>query len=185
MADPIKAKNLNFNYVEAEDRLIIVVQGEYGEKLGLFLTRRLTERLVNGFAGILEKSSPMAAQAPAEMRGDVVLLEHQGALEGAGSKGTSSTAAAAGSGASPAIPRQQQIQITTALISSVDISTKPTHFEIVIKSVDKVLVRFDINRSGLHRVIGLLTEKAEEAADWNIRIEASWLEAGQTTLTVN
>jgi len=73
--------HLSLSYNIAEDRLIIIATGQNKARLALLLTRRLTERLINGLAALLEKSSVVAARAPAELRGDVVLLEHQVALD--------------------------------------------------------------------------------------------------------
>ena len=178
---PIKATSLTFSYSEAEDRLVVLASNPTGAKIGLLLTRRLTGRLINGLAGILEKSSVAASHAPAEMRDDVVLLEHQGAIS---DKGTQEQTKSAPDTDAPPLT-QQPVQIQTVHIQSIDVSVKPTLFEIVLKDGRlQPIVALDIGRAELHRVLALLTRKAEEA-DWDIRIEAGWLEPGQTSLTLN
>lgn len=179
---PIKATSLTFSYSEPEDRLVVLASAPAGAKIGLLLTRRMIGRLINGLAGILEKSSVAASHAPAEMRDDVVLLEHQGAISG-GSTHQEPVKPASAAAAPQAV--QQSIQIQTVHIQSIDISVKPTLFEIVLKDGRlQPIVAIDIGRAELHRVLDMLTRKAEEA-DWDIRIEAGWLEPGQTSLTLN
>lgn len=153
-----------------------------GEKIGLLLTRRMVGRLINGLAGILHKSSLTAIHAPAEMRNDVILLEHQGAISNTGSQHEPVDTDPDKDSQQVA---QQSIQIQTVLIQRIDISVKPKLFEIVLKDGKfQPIVAIDIGRIELHRVLDTLTRKAEEA-DWDIRIEAKWLEPGQTSLTLN
>lgn len=152
------------------------------EKIGLLLTRRMTGRLINGLAGILDKSSMAAIHAPAEMRDDVILLEHQGAIS---DRDTHQQSVDTDPDTDAPHVAQQSTQIQTVLIQSIDISVKPTLFEIVLKDgKPQPIVAIDIGRAELHRVLDTLTRKADEA-DWDIRIEAKWLESGQTSLTLN
>ena len=183
---PVKATSLTFKYSEPEDRLIVLASEPAGTKIGLFLTRRMIGRLINGLAGILEKSSLAASHAPAEMRDDVVLLEHQGAI---GNKGAPPQQGQPATGMTPARnPAQaarEPVQVQSVHIQSIDISVKPRHFELVLKDGKRQpIVTMDIGRPALHRLLDMLTRKAEEA-DWNIRIAAKWLEPGQTSVSLN
>lgn len=180
---PVKATSLTFKYSEPEDRLAVLASEPAGGKIGLVLTRRLIGRLINGLAGILEKSSLAASYAPAEMRDDVVLLEHQGAIS---SKGAPPQERQSVTDMDPArSPAQEPVQVQTVHIQSIDISVKPAHFELALKDGKlQPIVAMNIGRPELHRVLDMLTRKAEEA-DWNIRIEAKWLEPGQTSVSLN
>ena len=174
---PIKATSLTFTFNESEDRLVVLASNPAGAKIGLLLTRPMTGRLINGLAGILEKSRLTASHAPAEMRDDVVLLEHQGAFSGGSTQEQAKPA--------PDADAPQPVQIQTVHIQSIYVSVKPTLFEIVLKDGRfQPIVALDIGRAELHRVLALLTRKAEEAV-WDIRIEAKWLEPGQTSLTLH
>jgi hypothetical protein len=173
---PIKATSLTFTFNEAEDRLVVLASNPAGAQIGLLLTRPMTGRLINGLAGILEKSRLTASHAPAEMRDDVVLLDHQGAMSG----GSYQQQAMSVPDADAPQADPQPVQIQTVHIQSIYVSVKPTHFEIVLQDGRfQPVVAVDVGRAELHRVLALLTRKAEEA-DWDIRIEAKWLESGQT-----
>ena len=180
---PVKATSLTFTYNKSEDRLIVLSSNSVGARIGALLTRRMVGRLINGLAGILEKSSMAASHAPVEMRDDVVLLEHQGAI---GIRGAST-------GVRPstkpitnlAQTAPNPLQIQTVHIQSIDITVKPMHFELVLKDGKcQPAIIMDIGRPELHRVLDMLTRKAHEA-DWNIRIEAKWLEPGQISVSLN
>ena len=182
---PVKATSLTFKYSEAEDRLIVLASEPAGTKIGLLLTRRMIGRLINGLAGILEKSSLAASHAPAEMRDDVVLLEHQGAISNRGAASQGQPTLGSNPAKSPAQAAQEPVQVQSVHIQSIDISVKPTHFELLLKDGKlQPIVAMNIGRPELHRVLDMLTRKAEEA-DWNIRIEAKWLEPGQTSVSLN
>ena len=81
---PIAASQLTFAYSESEDRLTLLARDAAGGAVHVLLTRRLTERLINGLAQLLEQSSPLAQTAPADLRSDIILMEHQDALFGEG-----------------------------------------------------------------------------------------------------
>lgn len=179
---PLKATSLTFTNSEPEDRLIVLASVPTRGKIGLLLTRRMTGRLINGLAGILDKSSVAAIHAPAEMRDDVILLEHQGAIS---DRDTHQQPLDTDPDTDAAQVAQHSTQIQTILIQSIDISVKPTLFEIVLKDGKlQPIVAIDIGRAELHRVLDTLTRKAAEA-EWDIRIDAKWLEPGQTSMTLN
>lgn len=183
MQHPLQAKSLTLTYNIPEDRLVLLVVGAQGEKIGLLITRRLTGRLINGLAGILEKSSPSVSRAPADMREDVVLLEHQEAVSDNISKeqsgGSGMTA-----GQTPGAKGGQSIQVKTAILTAIDVATKPTHFELKLKSGSDVVTGFNATRNELHRTLGMLKTKAQEA-DWNLQLNASWLGTDQSMMVIN
>lgn len=182
MQQPFQAKSLTLTYNVPEDRLVLLVVGAQGEKIGLLITRRLAGRLINGLAGILEKSSPTVSRAPSEMREDVVLLEHQEAVS---SNQEQSGGAGMASGQPASGPKGgQPVQIKTALLTAIDVATKPTHFELKLKSGSNVITGFNATRNELHRTLGMLKTKAQEA-DWNLQLDASWLGPDQSMMVIN
>lgn len=180
MSLPIAAKSMSFTHSESEDRLVLLVEGEAGARLALMFTRRLTERLMNGLASIIERSSVAANHAPADMRGDVILLEHQGAVSAAtgptGSDGSSKADPSGGEGMTGEVPAR--------LVTSVTVNTQPENFDFVIRDGEIALARFQVNRTELHRILDILGRQAKAAA-WNLRTEAGWLEPGQTSFLLN
>ncbi|WP_093154770.1 hypothetical protein [Thalassobaculum litoreum] len=177
---PIAVKSMSFAHSEPEDRLVLLVEGEAGARLALMFTRRLTERLMNGLAGIIERSSVAANHAPADMRGDVVLLEHQGAVL--------ATSEPSGAGVLPGTQQSQAEAITgevpARLVTSVSVTVHPETFDVVMHDAETILARFQANRTELHRILDVFGRQAK-AAEWNLRTEASWLEPGQTRVVLN
>jgi hypothetical protein len=178
---PLRAHKLSFSYSEEEDRLVLLVDSRGGQRVSILVTRRLTMRLLNALASLLERSSPTARQAPSPLRGDVVLLEHQGAVQA----GARQTVAAVASPPPAAVPEPPpQLLLAPTLLTAVDISTKPSHFSLTFRDARLTLATCDVTRAALHRVVqGLLTKVGE--ADWNIRVDATWLGAGQQSMVVN
>ncbi|WP_164550267.1 hypothetical protein, partial [Devosia equisanguinis] len=76
----LPVSGLTIAYSAVEDRLVVWLRGQEQQLVPLLFTRRLSALLINGLAGILARSSPAAAQAPAALRDDVILMEHQGAM---------------------------------------------------------------------------------------------------------
>jgi hypothetical protein len=175
---PIMAHRISFLYSAAEDRLVLLVDSRSRQRIGVFVTRRLVSRLLNSLASLLERSSLAARQAPYPLRGDVVLLEHQGAVQ-AGAR----QAAAAPSPASAPEP-QPQLLLAPTLLTAIDISTKPSHFSLTFRDARQALVTCDLTRAELHRVVKTLLAKVSEA-DWAVRVDAAWLEAGQQSTAFN
>ena len=75
----IEVKSINFGYDAVEDRLLLDCIGGDAART-LLLTRRITRRLLHGFANALETSSPAVRRAPAEVRREVIALEHFSSL---------------------------------------------------------------------------------------------------------
>jgi hypothetical protein len=167
---PIQAHTLSFSYNNAEDRLILCVDSHEGQRVTILATRRLVARLLNALASLVERSSLVARQAPSSLRDDVVLFEHQGALQAA------RQAAAAPSRSEP--PLVPCSLLPPALLAAVDVKTKPSHFSLIFRDSRQALATCDVTRAELHRMIRTLLTKVGEA-DWGIGVDASWLGAGQ------
>lgn len=173
--DPV---SLTIAFSEGEDRLILVGTDPAGAPQAMLLTRRLTARLINGIAGALERSNIVASSAPEEMRSDIVLMEHQVALAGAG-QGEASPASA---DETPAA--NQDLSLTPALVTNVKLVTNPQNFELVFGPNAGAHLQLVLNRLDLHRFLEVLKRQAEHAG-WNLQIDAEWLGDDQSLLTVN
>jgi hypothetical protein len=172
------AKQLTFGFNETEDRLVLIARDGHDKAVAFALTRRLTGRLINGLATVLERSNTFASTAPAEMRDDIILMEHQGALSGTGEEQPDTSGAwSSGEGT-------LRLNAPAHLVTKIDIKTAPTDFQILLHTNDGVQIGTKLNRVDLHRVVEVIKRKAE-AADWNIQIGALWLEADQTDLVLN
>jgi len=168
---PMIATSLRFGYDEPQDRLIVLASNATGEGLAFALTRRLTGRLINGLCVILERTSISVSKAPADLRDDVILLEHQGALSAQGAPQPQSPA--------PQVPREP-----ARLVTRIEITTTPIGVVMTLRDPRRPLVRLNLTRIGLHRMLEVLSRNAEAAA-WNIAIDASWLEPGQKNIVFN
>ena len=171
---PVRAASLRVGYLEAEDRLPLLAADAAGLAVHAALTRRLTERLVNGLAHLLEQSSAVAVQAPAAMRDDIILMEHQTALYGAGAP---TGEAAEQADEPPALPVPQ-------LVTALDISITPANFEIRMRAGETALIHLSLDRLQVHRLVEVLGQRAEAAA-WSIPVGAAWMEPGQTKIVLN
>ena len=183
---PIRAATLTVAYGETEDRLTLVAADAGGRGVHAALTRRLTERVVNGLAGLLERSSAVAVQAPAEMRDDIILMEHQGALYGRGVDKGADT----GAGGNPAAPDGDAAGAAPAdlppplLLTAVDVTVTPATFEIRMRAGATPLIALSVDRLGAHRIVETLGQRAE-AAGWHIALDAAWLDPGHTEIVLN
>lgn len=171
---PIAASQLTFAYSEPEDRLTLLARDAAGGAVHVLLTRRLTERLINGLAQLLEQSSPLAQTAPADLRSDIILMEHQDALFGKGRAQAESVEAA-----EPATPVP-----LTQLVLTIDVEVRPRTFEIGMRAGETALIRLSLDRHSVHRLVEALGQRAE-AAGWNLVLGAAWLEPDQTQIVFN
>ena len=171
---PIVATNLRFAYNETEDRLTVLATDAQSQGVHVALTRRLTDRLINGLAQLLEQTSTVAVKAPAEMRDDIILMEHQDALYGQGQAPTTDP------GTGKALPNLP----VPRLVTSIDVSITPTTFEIRVGDAQTPLITLSLDRFHVHRLVEALSQRAE-AAGWHIAVNAAWLEPGQTQIVFN
>ncbi len=176
---PIKAAHLSFAYDQAEDRLMVLASNAGGETIALQLTRRLTGRIVNAVAQLLEKSSSAAQHAPAEMRDDMILLEHQGALQ---SRASATSPEAAASGEAEPVPKK--LVRPPQLVQTISITTHPRSFALVIKGAKQDLAALSVSRMDLHRILETIRRVADKA-NWQISIDASWLMPEDSEVVLN
>jgi hypothetical protein len=167
---PLAATRFFFAYDDPEDRLMLLATDSEDRSMALALTRRLTGRLINALCVVLEKSSINASTAPADLRDDIILLEHQGALS-------------AHSAPAP-VPRPPVPGGPRGLMTNVEITTLPDGFGLTFRDARQPKIQFKINRVGLHRMLEVIARHAE-AANWHIAIESSSLEPGQKHIVLN
>jgi len=162
--------HISLGYSQSEDRLVLWIGSGEGAPT-LHLTRRLTGMLLNGLAGILARSSAMAAQAPADLRDEVVMMEHQGATTAAGPV--------------PADPASLPPPAPPILVQTVNITTHTTSFSLVLRTgEDTEVASLRLSRAELHRVIELLRRQSD-VAGWALPVDAGWLAPVSGQVTVN
>lgn len=172
---PIVATSLRFAFNDVEDRLTLLAADALSQGVHITLTRRLTDRLINGLGRLLEQSNAVAINAPAEMRDDIILMEHQDALYG---QGRAPTPVAPGESAVvPNLPPPR-------LVTAVDVNLSLTTFEICMRNSQTPLVALSLDRFQVHRFIEALSQQAETAS-WNIIDNPAWLEPRQTEIVLN
>ena len=156
---------LSLAFSPTEDRLLLWL-GSGEAAVRLHLTRRLVARLLDALAGVLAKSSLPASQAPAAMRDDLVLFEHQGVL--------------ATPAAPPADP-EATLPLSGALhlVETVNIVTHPSSFEMRFVTLEGKDFPISLGRQDMHRVLELLYRQTL-AAEWAIAVDADWLKANPT-----
>lgn len=165
---------VSLGYSSKEDRLVMWLGSGEGAQ-ALFVTRRLCALLINGLAGILARSSPVAAQAPVAMRNDIVLMEHQGAM----------AAAAIQPASSESLPPVSPIASAPMLVETVNITTTPNSFRLTFRpSPDAAGPTLELSRSDLHLVLELL-KRQSELAEWSLPLDPGWLTTAAGQVTVN
>lgn len=172
-AEPLIGQ-VSLGYSAKEDRLVLWL-GSGEAASALFLTRRLCALLINGLAGILARSSSVAAQAPAEMRNDIVLMEHQGAM-----------AAASMRPANPDnLPPVSAASSVPMLVETVNITTSTSSFRLTFRpSPEELGPVVDLSRSDLHLVLEML-KRQSDLAEWNLPLDPGWLTTASGQVTVN
>jgi hypothetical protein len=171
---PVSAKEFQVAYDAVEDRITLTCRITDAEVLALFLTRRLSEKLVNGLGAMLTNSSPLAQRTPPTMRHDVVMMEHHSAV------------------AAPPAPRRgasvQQMPLAQHgqghLVNEVQVTVNPHSWIVVFRDRTQVLMRFEAAREDMHRLLDLI-KRTSAAANWALRIDVGWLAPGTPALVLN
>ena len=178
---PDAASALTCSYSAQEDRLLLAVTAN-GSTRSIYFTRRLTSKLINALAHMLEQSNAFAGKVPAAMRDDVILLEHIQAL-GRRSAAQRKDAAAPLRPSQPASARPTPGK-TGHLAARVTLAPGPTGFQMVLFGRSGPLLQARMNRSELHRFLELFRGHAE-AAGWNLVMESTWLQSEQSDVVIN
>ena len=181
MTTPITATNLSFRYDRGEDRLQLAASDRADETVSLLLTRRLTASLIEAVAATLERSSQTAAKAQADMRADVVLLEHQGAIQLSSGK-PQKPSPGNPQDKTPPLPKPDPRD--AVLVDRITLTTKPKGFVLIFRSGEADLVICRLDRASLHRVLDAVLRHAESAA-WNIPASNGWLSRSTGAMVIN
>ena len=70
------------------------------------------------------------------------------------------------------------------LVTAIDVKVTPATFEMRARDDRNVLIDLSLNRLEVQRVVETLSQKSE-AVGWNITVDATWLELGQTEIVLN
>ena len=155
----LEVKRISFDYHEVEDRLHLDC-GDGQTICRLLLTRRITRRLLSSFAQALVASSPAVSRAPADARREVMVLEHFASLAVPAPPAEPVAAGAA----------EATSDLGQTVVWKVDVTIEP------------VLFKLTLTRGDFHKVLAAL-DRVAEAADWNIRAEAGWLDGAEALVT--
>lgn len=179
--EPGPQSSLACGYSPQDDRLVLTVTGS-GLSRSIHLTRRLTSKLIDALAHVLEKSNAIAGQVPAAMRDDVILLEHIQALGGSSATKKQDVATRAPSDQPVATPPARNRIAHLAV--KITIAPKPPGFHLVLFGRSGVLLQARMNRAELHRFLELFKRHAETAG-WNLVMESTWLHSEQGDVVIN
>lgn len=180
MSTPAPRPSLACGYSPQEDRLVLTVSDKEASR-SIHFTRRLTSKLVNALAHILERSNEVVGKVPAALRDDVILLEHIQAL-GRASKAQKPVApqtdAARAAAGAPARTRSAHLAV------KVTIAPSPPGFHLILFGRSGPLLQARMNREELHRFLELFRGHAETAS-WNLIMESAWLQSEQSDIVIN
>ncbi len=168
-------KSINLGLLQEEDRLFADVVDET-EIVAFHLTRRLVRRFIAMTAKLLANSNPMMAHTPFGSRNEIIIFEHQLAIQDAAvAKGTSAPQADA-SIAGATVPSAPTIDIPrrTTLLHTINIDVKPSHFDMHLKDAKDIAVSFGLTRAELHRLLATI-HRLSQMAEWDLGQEAAWL----------
>ncbi len=160
----MKVKSLTFAYDETEDRILLGCSND-SQSRRLLLTRRITRRLLSAFANVLKTSSRAVKQAPADLRREVIVLEHLASL----SAEQPAAGGTVGAGDPAALADLGQ-----ALVWKVDVAVEPVLFTLSFHSTTAPLAALSLNRADFHKVLAALDHCAL-VAEWDVHAEAGWL----------
>lgn len=180
MSTPAPRPSLACGYSPQEDRLVLTVSDNEASR-SIHFTRRLTSKLVNALAHILERSNEVVGKVPVGLRDDVILLEHIQAL-GRASKAQKQVAPQT----DPARPQASAParNRTAHLAVKVTIAPSPPGFHLILFGRSGPLLQARMNRAELHRFLELFRGHAETAG-WNLVLESTWLQSEQSDVVIN
>ena len=178
--DPRPRTSLACGYSSQQDRLVLTV-GDDETRRSIHFTRRLTSKLINALAHILERSNEVVGKVPAALRDDVILLEHIQALGRGSPTRNQQTAPASPSGPAAGAPARTG---TAHLAVKVTIAPTPQGFHLVLFGRAGALLQARMNRDELHRFLELFRGHADKAG-WNLVMESAWLQSEQSDVVIN
>ena len=177
---PFSVAQMAVRYDGLEDRLMLQITGVRGESVTLSITRRMSAALVNAVALRLEQSNPVAARAPEALRGDIILLEHQGILQEAAKQQAAAADAPSPSTETPTVSATHALSGTATLLKTIRLKTEPTCFLLVLGEIAVAT----LDRNQLHLILETIHQHAE-TAEWALPVTAGWLDPDESELVLN
>jgi len=167
----LTVRRVGLRYDPGEDRLLLLAEGEEAV-WPLWLTRRLTFRLVSELEGWLRRDSPTLRTLPEsplrEWEGEVLAMEHARALQ----RGEEIEAQARRE--RPPLKRPEEpARLVTGMAQRVDGELLSFDFQL-----GTARVRLKLQRSDGHRLLDLLLRQTEQAG-WRGTAGVEWADAGR------
>jgi len=158
----IKIETFTFDYNTMEDRILISAN-LYNrlDEINFWLTRKLTLKLLDAGAGLIEKTSPVIAKTPIEHKAAMALFEHQNAEQSTANQ------------AFPAnISKEGNIELTSepSVLTRLDIGYKAQQYKFsffIAKQDDAIAVSL-IDYKEFHQILALI-HKGAVHLNWGVQ----------------
>lgn len=159
-------RRLTSEYVDLEDRIRLTGEGEDGQRVILWLTRRLLDRLVPYLVDWLERKGP----APLDERSSPVSAAREGAIQSFAQEAVRACMR-------PEPPVQAYLAERTWLVSSVDLASNPGVVSLKFKGFLEIeQVRFSPGEGVLRQWLGIL-HSLYGRAGWPQAVWPGWVGA--------
>jgi len=158
-----------------EDRLVLIATTKAGDQRAALLTRRLVRTLLDSYTDMLAGTGERASQATPDVRDEVLQMEHVSALAsgpGDAGPGTQGDATPAPSAAYLVTDGQFEGREQRIVLAFDGLRRRPD-------GADKEPVfALMLARTTAHKVLRLLTDKADEAG-WDLPTPSAWTQTIQ------
>jgi hypothetical protein len=168
-------QTIRIGYIENEDRVLVEFINPDSKATVLF-TRRMMRRVIHGIASLLARSSRAMARAPVDVKLEVLIIEHQSAIQAA-----EANAPGAGGSTVPPDPVADGAAVPVPdpdLLIKIDIQTLQRVFHLTFAGQAGTIQVLDLSRPELHRLLASL-HKLAHSAGWNIEDEVGWLKEAE------
>ena len=159
----MREQSVDIGYSQEADRLRLVLHRR-DDRLGLWLTRRLTKAFLGKFAAMLESG----VSADGSSRRAAVIFEHLEACAGGETQSQDS-------GQSDTTGAQSQTgPIECALVTTLNVSPRSRGFVFTLTDESGNKHELAVSRGEAHRLVNALFRKAV-TAEWDLASHAGWL----------
>ncbi len=166
--------HIGFHYDEREDRVRLVCDDVNRRTQVLWLTRRMTLRMVRGFATLLSRYTQDIWPAMGATRTDAIVNEHLAALSYPSGFRPLPPRPASATSATTAAGRT----VLESLVSHVDVRPEGDRFGLIFHSGQGELLHIRPTREEFHRLLAALLNLSVRA-QWDVPIQDSWLAAAE------
>lgn len=160
--------NITFNFNEAEDRVVLRCTFADRAPLALLLTRRMAGPLLEKLTKLLMETSNVVATLPANLREEVMMMEHTQALAKVAEQGAQTAAVA---------PPAEQETVERLLLTRIDFQRHPERctLQFFCNGGDTAIASITLHRAQLHWFVDTLDRFAQRA-DWGLKpLQRDWL----------